>query len=124
MHHDQAWLAGQFGVDNPYLRFPELSAAVVAFTMATPMVAWMRFRAMAWNLIAEMSWAMVAQAALIVVAYWFGVLRNEAVAGISALRFWQHGLMMPFMLIAMFLRLDDYTGGMYLGVRDRGRITE
>jgi hypothetical protein len=25
---------------------------------------------------------------------------------------WQHGLMMPVMLIPMFLRLDHYTGGM------------
>src|ERR671936_1334811 len=73
------WLAGQFGITNPYLRFPELSAAVVAFHMTAPMVAWMRFRGMAWNLIADMSWAMVAEAVLILVVYWFGILRNEAI---------------------------------------------
>ena len=51
------WLAAQFGVPDPYLRFPELSAAILAFNMSAPMMAWMRFRGMAWNLIAEMSWA-------------------------------------------------------------------
>ena len=107
------WLAGQFGVANPYLRLPELSAAVLAFNMTAPMVAWMRFRGMAWNLIAEMSWAMIGEAVLIVVAYWFGILRNEAVGGISTLWIWQHSLMMPVMLIPMFLRLDHYTGAMH-----------
>ena len=108
-----SWLAGQFGVVNPYLQFPELSAAVVAFNMTAPMVAWMRLRGMAWGLITEMSWAMIAEAVLIVAAYWFGILHNEAVGSTSTLWFWQHGLMLPVMLIPMFLRLDHYTGTMH-----------
>jgi hypothetical protein len=107
------WLAAQVGITNPYLRFPELSAAVLAFNMTAPMVAWMRFRGMAWNLIAEMSWAMIAEAVLIVLVYWLGLLRNEAVGPTSTLWLWQHGLMMPVMLVPMFLRLDHYTGGMH-----------
>lgn len=107
------WLAAQFGVPDPYLRFPELTAAILAFNMTAPMVAWMRLRGMAWNLIAEMSWAMVAEAALIVVAFWLGILRNEAVGGTTTLWLWQHALMMPVMLIPMFLRLDHYTGTMH-----------
>ena len=77
------------------------------------MVAWMRFRGMAWNLIAEMSWAMVAEAVLILAMYWLGILRNEAIGSTSTLWLWQHGLMMPVMLIPMFLRLDHYTGAMH-----------
>ena len=107
------WLAGRFGITNPYLQFPELSAAVVAFNMTAPMLAWMRFRGMAWNLIADMSWAMVAEAVLILAIYWLGILRNEAIGSTSTLWLWQHGLMMPVMLIPMFLRLDHYTGAMH-----------
>jgi hypothetical protein len=107
------WLAAQAGVTNPYLRLPELSTAVVAFNMTAPMVAWMRFRGMDWRLIGEMAWAMLAEAALILGAYWLGLLRNEVAGGTSTLWLWQHGLMMPAMLVPMFLRLEHYTGGMH-----------
>ncbi len=106
------WFAGQLGFPGPYLRFPELSAVVVAFNMTAPMVAWMRFRGMDWGLIGEMSWAMVAEAILIIGAYWLGILRNEPVGSSTTLYLWQHGLMMPVMLVPMFLRLDHYAGGM------------
>jgi hypothetical protein len=52
-------------------------------------------------------------APLILAAYWMGILRNEAVGATSSLWFWQHGPMMPIMLVPMFLRLDHYTGGMH-----------
>jgi hypothetical protein len=76
--------------------------------MTAPMVAWMRFRGMDWGLIGEMSWAMVAEAILIIGAYWLGILRNDPVGSSTTLYLWQHGLMMPVMLVPMFLRLDHY----------------
>lgn len=107
------WAAGLVGVSNPYVRFPELSVLVLAFNMTAPMVAWMRFRGMAWRTIAEMSSAMVIEAFAILVLYWIGVLANVAVGSVSTLWVWQHGLMMPVMLVPMLIRLDYYTGGMH-----------
>jgi hypothetical protein len=107
------WLAGRFGVTDPYLRFPELTVAVVAVNMTAPMVALMRFRGMDWGLVWEMSGAMVAEAALILGAYWLGVLQNVAVGNTTTLWLWQHGLMMPVMLVPMLLRLDHYTSAMH-----------
>ena len=107
------WAAGLFGITNPYLRFPELSALVLAFNMTTPMVAWMRFRGMAWVPIAEMSAAMVVEAVAILGVHWAGVLANVAVGSVSTLWLWQHGLMMPAMLVPMLVRLDFYSGGMH-----------
>ena len=107
------WAAGLFGITNPYMRLPELSALVLAFNMTAPMVAWMRFRGMAWRPIADMSAAMVVEVFAILVLYWIGVLANEPVGSLSTLWQWQHGLMMPAMLVPMLLRLDFYTGGMH-----------
>ena len=107
------WAAGLFGIANPYVRFPELSALVLAFNMTAPMVAWMRFRRMAWRPIAEMSSAMVVEVFAILVLYWVGVLANEPIGSLSTLWPWQHGLMMPAMLAAMLFRLDVYTGSMH-----------
>jgi hypothetical protein len=108
-----AWTAGQVGVVNPFVRFPELSALVLAFNMTLPMVAWMRFRGMDWRLINEMSAAMAIEAVVIVAAYWIGLLPNVIVGPTTSLWQWQHGLMMPFMLVPMLLRLDHYTSGMH-----------
>jgi hypothetical protein len=107
------WVAGLIGVANPYVQFPELSALVLAFNMTAPMVAWMRFRGMAWVPIAEMAGAMGVEAVAIVVLYWVGVLAIEPVGGLSTLWLWQHGLMMPAMLVPMLLRLEFYTEGMH-----------
>ncbi len=106
------WLAAQAGVPNPYLRLPELSVAVVAFNMTLPMVLWMRFRGMDWRLNAEMAAAMVVEAAVILAAYWLGLLPNLPAGNVSSLWQAQHALMMPAMLVPMLLRLDHYTGGM------------
>ena len=107
------WAAGLLGISNPYVRWPELSALVLAFNMTAPMAAWMRFRGMAWTPIAEMSAAMVVEVFLILVLYWVGVLANAAAGSVSTLWLWQHGLMMPAMLVAMLFRLDFYTTGMH-----------
>jgi hypothetical protein len=106
------WVAGQVGIADPFRQLPGLSVAIVAFNMTAPMAAWMRFRGMAWDLIAEMSAAMVAEAILILGAYGLGILPNATVNGQTALWSWQHGLMMPVMLVPMLLRLDHYTGSM------------
>lgn len=109
------WAMGLVGVSNPYVRFPEFSALMLAFNMTLPMVAWMRIRGMAWRPIIEMAAAMVVEAFAIVVLYWMGLLANEAVGNQSTLWLWQHGLMMPAMLVPMLLRLHVYTGGMHHG---------
>jgi hypothetical protein len=105
------WAAGSVSVSKPYVRWPELSAFVLAFNMTAPMVAWMRFRGMAWPPIAEMSGAMVVEAFVIVALYWVGALANVAVGDVSTLWLWQPGLMLPVMLVPMLLRLDFYSGG-------------
>jgi hypothetical protein len=107
------WAAGFVGVSNPYARWPELSALVLAFNMTAPMVAWMRVRGMAWTPIAEMSGAMVVEAVVILALYWVGALANVAAGDVSTLWLWQHGLMLPVMLVPMLLRLDFYGGGMH-----------
>jgi hypothetical protein len=107
------WVASLAGVENAYVQYPELSAVVLAFNMTAPMVAWMRFRGMPWAPIAEMSGAMVVEALAIIVLYWLGALANVAVGGLSTLWVWQHGLMMPAMLVPMLVRFDFYSGGMH-----------
>jgi hypothetical protein len=106
------WVAAQFGTDEPFLGWPELSVLVVALNMTAPMVAWMRLRGMEWRPVIEMSAAMLVEAVVILIAYWAGVIQNAAAGNTSTLWAWQHALMMPAMLVPMFLRLDMYTGGM------------
>ena len=104
------WVAEQFGVGDPYLNLPALTAFVLAFNMTLPMVAWMRFRGMAWRPTLEMSAAMFAEAAVLVAAYWLGIIHNVPIGSTTSLWVWQHALMMPVMLVPMLLRLDVYTG--------------
>lgn len=84
----------------------------MALNITATMVVWMSFRGMDWGLIGEMFWAMVAEAILIIDAYLLGILRNDPLGSSTALYLWQHGLMMPVMLVPMFLRLENYTAGM------------
>jgi hypothetical protein len=108
-----SWAAAGVGVSNAYVQYPELSALVLAFNMTAPMVAWMRYRGMAWQPITEMSGVMVIEAVAIVVLYWIGALGNVAAGSVSSLWVWQHGLMMPAMLVPMLVRLDFFSGGMH-----------
>src|SRR6266511_1062945 len=80
-----------------------LSVFVVAFTMTAPMVAWMVYRGMPQRPIAEMAAVMPILAAALLVLGWLSVLPTGDLA------LWEHGLMMPAMLVPMFLRLDLYT---------------
>ena len=97
-------IARAAGYDDPFGQLPVLSLAVVTFSMTAPMVVWMRFRGMDWRLINEMSAAMVIEAVLLLAAGLIGLV------AMSQLALLEHALMMPFMLVPMLLRADQYTG--------------
>jgi hypothetical protein len=97
------WAAGKFGYSEPFSELPELSVGVVTLTMTAPMVAWMAYRGMPPRPIAEMAAVMpVLGAALLVVG-------GLSVLPMDDLALWEHGLMMPAMLVPMLFRLDLYT---------------
>jgi hypothetical protein len=98
-------IARVIGYSEPLVQLPELSTLVVAFNMAAPMLAWMRFRGHEWRPIWEMSGAMFVEAIALLGAFWLGfIAAGESLFG------WQHALMMPAMIIPMLFRLDLYTG--------------
>jgi hypothetical protein len=98
-------VARLIGISDPLGQIPELSALVVAFNMSVPMAAWMRHRGMEWGPISEMSGAMFVEAIVLIGVAWLGVFPRSAVV------LWQHGLMMPAMLIPMLYRRNLYTAG-------------
>jgi hypothetical protein len=97
------WAARKFGYSHPFKDLPELSVVVVTFTMTAPMVAWMVYRGMPRRPVAEMAAVMPVLGAALLVFGWLSVLPRGDLA------LWEHGLMMPAMLVPMFLRLDLYT---------------
>ena len=97
-------IAGAAGYSDPPDQLPVLSLAVVTFSMTAPMVAWMRFRGMDWRLINEMTASMIILAVLLLAAGLAGVVAMSELTRLA------HGLMMPFMLVPMLLRADQYTG--------------
>src|SRR6266545_6452678 len=96
--------AGLFGYSEPFSELPVLSVLIVTFNMTAPMVAWMLFRGMPRRPTTEMAAAMPILAVVLLVFGWLAILPK------SDLALWEHGLMMPVMLIPMFLRMDVYTG--------------
>ena len=97
------WAAGKFGYSHPFKDLPELSVVIVTFTMTAPMVAWMVYRGMPRGPIAEMAAVMPVLGAALLVFGWLSVLPRGDLA------LWEHGLMMPAMLVPMFFRLGLYT---------------
>lgn len=97
------WAADQFGYAKPFSELPELSVLVVTFSMTAPMVAWMWYRRMPQRAITEMAAVMPLLAVALLALGWLSVLP------MGDLPLWEHGLMMPAMLVPMFLRLDLYT---------------
>jgi len=97
-------VAGAAGYSDPFGQLPVLSLAVVTFSMTALMVAWMRFRGMDWRLINEMTAAMIILAVLLLAAGLVGIVP------MGQLPLLEHALMMPFMLVPMLLRADQYTG--------------
>jgi hypothetical protein len=98
------WAAGRFGYSEPFSELPELSVAVVTFTMTAPMVAWMLFRGMPRRETTEMAAVMPVLGIALLVVGWLAIVPK------GDLVLLEHGLMMPAMLVPMFLRLDVYTG--------------
>jgi hypothetical protein len=98
---------GALGVDVGDWRSeaPELMLLGMAFTMSVPMVAWMRHRGHGWAPAWEMTAAMFVPSVAAIALLWAG-----AVADTGALMAIQHSAMFPAMLVAMLLRLDEYTG--------------
>jgi hypothetical protein len=96
--------AARFGYSDPFSELPELSVAVVTFTMTAPMVAWMFFRGMPRRETAEMAAVMPVLALALLALGWL------ALVPMGELALLEHGLMMPTMLVPMVFRLDLYTG--------------
>ncbi|MEO3924738.1 hypothetical protein ABGB07_12890 [Micromonosporaceae bacterium B7E4] len=84
---------------------PDVGALVMAGNMTLGMAVWMRHRAHGWAPVAEMGAAMYLPFLLFLPPYWLGVVSGEFLMTAG------HVLMLPAMLLAMFRRLDEYTGG-------------
>jgi hypothetical protein len=99
---------GAFGVSMSELHHdvPALMLLGMTVTMTVPMVAWMRYRGHGWPASNEMAASMFIPT--------FGVialLAAGSVTDIGALMTIQHLAMLPAMLAAMLLRVDEYAGG-------------
>ena len=77
----------------------------MAFSMTVPMVAWMRYRGHGWAPAADMTAAMFLPSFAAIALLWTGLVENT-----DTLMLIQHVVMFPAMLVAMLLRLDEYTG--------------
>ena len=76
----------------------------MAATMTVPMVAWMRFRGHRWQPTLEMAASMIIPTLIAVALLATGVLGFGALMGL------EHVAMLLGMLIAMLLRVEEYTG--------------
>ena len=77
-------------------------AAVMAFNMTIPMVAWMHYRRHPVARSAEMAASMIVPTAGAIGLYSLGVLSSEAVPAV------QHAVMIPAMVAVMLWRYDHY----------------
>src|SRR5215210_9332936 len=82
---------------------PSLVFLGMAATMTIPMVAWMRYRGHRWQPTLEMAASMVIPTLVAIVLLAAGVLSFEALMGL------EHVAMLLGMLVAMLLRVDEYT---------------
>ena len=83
----------------------ELELLGMAFSMTVPMVAWMRYRGHGWAPAADMTAAMFLPSFAAIALLWTGLVEST-----DTLMLIQHVAMFPAMLVAMLLRLDEYTG--------------
>jgi hypothetical protein len=83
----------------------EVDLLGMAFTMTVGMVAWMRYRGHGWAPAADMTASMFLPSFAVIALLWAGLVENE-----HTLMMIQHVAMFPAMLVAMLLRLDEYTG--------------
>jgi hypothetical protein len=81
---------------------PDTGAAIMAVDMIIAMGAWMRIRRHRWGATLEMCLAMLMPFALLLPAFWLGLVSGDIVmiAG--------HVVMFPLMLAAMLRRSSDY----------------
>jgi hypothetical protein len=96
--------AALIGYPDLIQQFPELSTLVIAFFLALPMVAWMRFRGMEWRPTLEMAAVPIVLGVLLIGLAWLGLVSK------SSLIEWLTRLVCPAMLLPMLFRLDLYTG--------------
>ncbi len=82
----------------------ELLLLGMAFTMIVPMMAWMRYRGHGWTPTWEMAGAMLAPSVAAIGLKWAGLVEDS-----DALLTIEHVAMFALMLVAMLLRLDEYT---------------
>jgi flagellar biosynthetic protein FliP len=81
---------------------PDVGVLVMATNMSIGMAAWMRFRGHSWRGIAEMSAAMYLPFAVLLVPFWTGAIREQA------LTIWGHLLMLAAMALVMLVRPAEY----------------
>jgi hypothetical protein len=98
------WLLGAFGANVSTLS-PAAMVFEMAVTMTVPMVAWMRYRGHAWRPSVEMAAAMLMPALALMGLLWTGVVVGTGVPMVIA-----HVGMLAFMLVAMLLRREEYSG--------------
>jgi hypothetical protein len=84
---------------------PALVFLGMAVTMTVPMVAWMRYRGHGWRPSNEMAASMFVPTFAVIALMAGGVLDD-----FGSLMMIEHIAMFPAMLIAMLLRVDEYTG--------------
>lgn len=82
---------------------PEVFALGMALAMSVPMVAWMRHRGHAWRNGAEMSAAMLVPVVALIACYRVDAVAAGSICPIACTA------MIPAMVVAMLLRLEDYT---------------
>ena len=83
---------------------PSLVFLGMAATMTIPMVAWMRFRGHRWQPTLEMAASMIVPTLIAIALLAAGVLSFGSLMGL------EHIAMLLGMLVAMLLRVDEYTG--------------
>jgi flagellar biosynthetic protein FliP len=82
-----------------------VGAAVMAFNMTVPMVAWMRLRGHPARHNVEMAGSMIVPTALVIALHLIGALPAGAVMAV------QHVVMIPAMLGVMLWRYEHYSAG-------------
>lgn len=81
---------------------PALMLLEMAIIMTIPMVAWMRHHGHAWRPCNEMA------ASMFLPTFAAMILMGTGVVGFSTAMILEHTIMLPAMLVAMLLRVDEY----------------
>jgi hypothetical protein len=83
-------------------RAPAVALLGMATIMTIPMVAWMRHHGHAWRPCHEMAASMFLPTLAAIVLMWSGAIGFMTAMGV------EHVVMLPAMLVAMLLRVDEY----------------